>query len=442
VKFRRTSRGQPTAWGPAEPPATDQGHIGDPDEISEVSWRHMLAAFSVRPYAWYWSSQLLSGLGTWSQAIAQAWLVLELTHSESRAAVWIGTITMLQFLPLLAFAVVGGVLADRVPRRKLLIATQSASAIQALALAALVISGTVQLWEVGVLAFLLGTTNAFNNPAQQSFVPEIVGRRLVADAVALNSVQFSSARMIGGALGGVSVAFWGVSGTALVNAASFLPAIAVLTLIRPAYATIRQASTHTSVFSELRTGVEYALSTVPIRRVVLIFGVTSLFGLNWQVAALGAGSLLGALFVARDRRATERRLIAGGLALGAALVLIGSSHSYPVTLVLVAAGGVAGIMVSVTANTRLQLLVPDHLRGRVMGIYVLLMGGTTPIGAFLLGEISAHFGPAVGIVVFGVATLATVGFLAVFRRARGSIGPPAPSHAHAVGVDPPDAPPA
>lgn len=463
MKFRRTSRGQPTAWGPAEPPATDQGHIGDPDEISEVSWRHMLAAFSVRPYAWYWSSQLLSGLGTWSQAIAQAWLVLELTHSESRAAVWIGTITMLQFLPLLAFAVVGGVLADRVPRRKLLIATQSASAIQALALAALVISGTVQLWEVGVLAFLLGTTNAFNNPAQQSFVPEIVGRRLVADAVALNSVQFSSARMIGGALGGVSVAFWGVSGTALVNAASFLPAIAVLTLIRPAYATIRQASTHTSVFSELRTGVEYALSTVPIRRVVLIFGVTSLFGLNWQVAlplvarfmlhrqvtgfgdlmaALGAGSLLGALFVARDRRATERRLIAGGLALGAALVLIGSSHSYPVTLVLVAAGGVAGIMVSVTANTRLQLLVPDHLRGRVMGIYVLLMGGTTPIGAFLLGEISAHFGPAVGIVVFGVATLATVGFLAVFRRARGSIGPPAPSHAHAVGVDPPDAPPA
>ena len=250
-------------------------------------------------------------------------------------------------------------------------------------------------------------------------------------------MQFSSARMIGGALGGVAVATWGVSGTAFVNAISFLPAIAVLAVIRPAYATVRRPSARTSLMSELRAGVDYARSTVPIRRVVLIFGAASLFGLNWQVAlplvarfvlhrqvagfgelmaALGAGSLVGALLVARDRRATEGRLVVGGLALGSALVLIGFSQAYLATLLLVAAGGVAGIMVSVTANTRLQLLAPDHLRGRVMGIYVLLMGGTTPIGALLLGEISAHFGPQVGLVVFGAATITAVGFLGLRQR--------------------------
>lgn len=426
------------------------------DTAMAVSWRHMLIAFSVPQYAWYWASQFLSGLGTWSQAIAQAWLVVELTHSQSSAAVWLGVVTMLQYIPMLAFSTIGGVVADRVPRRKLLILTQGVAALQALALATLVWSGSTRLWELCILAFLLGTTNAFNAPTAQSFVPELVGRDLVANAVALNSVQFNSARMIGGALGGVFVATVGVAGTALLNAVSFLPAIAVLALIRPAHTVLRARADRGSVVGELRDGFAYALSNPAIRRVILIFGVASLFGLNWQVAlpliarylldrpvtafgdlmaALGAGSLVGAILLTRNRRATEYRLVAGGLALGGSLILLGVSQWYGLSLALVAIGGAAGITVSVTANTRLQLLVPDRLRGRVMGIYVLLMGGTTPIGAFLLGEISGHFGPRTGLIVFGAATAAAVGFFgmrhhAVARRS----GPPEPDAAPPAGV--------
>ena len=405
----------------------------------DVSWRQMVAALRVPAFSWYWSSQLLSGLGTWSQAVAQAWLVIELTHSQARAAVWLGTITMLQFLPLLAFATIGGVVADRVSRRKLLVATQSASAVQAIALAALVLTGAVRLWQVGLLAFALGTTNAFNNPAQQAFIPELVGRPLLADAVALNSVQFNSARMIGGALGGVAVAAWGVSGALVLNAASFLPAIVVLALIRPAHRMRRAGSSGEAVLSELRTGFRYVADTAPVRRVVLIFGVASLIGLNWQVvlplvarfvvhrqvtgfgelmAFFGAGSLVAAVLLARDRRASEHRLVAGGVALGVTLMLLGLSQWYAASLALVAAGGAASIVVSITANTRLQLLAPDRLRGRVMGIYVLLMGGTTPIGALLLGQVSGHFSPEVALVAFGATTAAAVGAIGAIHLRR------------------------
>jgi len=408
--------------------------------LTEVSWRSMVAALRVHAFAWYWAGELLSGIGTWSQAVAQAWLVLDLTHS----AVALGTITMLQFLPVLAFALVGGVIADRVDRRQLLVATQIALTAQAVTLGVLVAAHVVTLWEIGLLAVALGTTNALNNPAQQAFVPELVGRDLVADAVALNSVQFNAARMLGGAVGGLAIAAWGIEGALFLNAASFLPIVGVLAAIRPAHVAVRSGSSGRSGISELRQGLGYALRTTPVRRVVALFAVVGLLGFNWQVAvpllarfvlhrsvtgfgdlmaAIGAGSLLGAVALARDRRATEGRLTVGGVALGALLVALGLSRSYPVSLVLLGLAGVAGIVCSITANTRLQLLTPDHLRGRVMGIYVLLMGGTTPIGAFLLGELAGHLGTGVALVIFGATTVAAVGAIGL-RRARATPGGP------------------
>lgn len=169
---------------------------------NSVSWRAMLASFAIPGFRWYWLGQLLSGIGTWSQSIALAWLVLDLTHS----AVDLGTITMLQFLPILAFSLIGGVVADRFARRQLLIVTQIALTIEAVILGLLVSTHVVTLWEVGLIAVAVGTTNALNNPVQQAFVPELVGRELVADAVALNSVQFNAARMLGGAVGGLVIA--------------------------------------------------------------------------------------------------------------------------------------------------------------------------------------------------------------------------------------------
>lgn len=225
------------------------------------------------------------------------------------------------------------------------------------------------------------------------------------------------------------------------NAASFVPIVVVLLLIRPVNQLQRQAQRHASAFLELRQGLSYALATTSVRRVVILFGVIGLFGFNWQVAvplvarfvlhrqvtgfgdlmaALGAGSLIGAIVVVRNQRASELRLIVGGVALGLSLVALGLSHSYLLSLVILAIAGAVGVIASITANTRLQLLTPNHLRGRVMGIYVLLMGGTTPIGSFLLGEVAGHYGTGVAIVTFGVVTAGGVGLVGVLRR-RGDV---------------------
>ena len=389
------------------------------------SGRRLSPAFQVPAFRWYWGSQLISGVGTWAQSVAQSWLVLELTHS----AVMLGTVTMLQFLPLMLFPLIGGVIADRLPRRRMLIATQAAAMIQALLLGGLVATGTVQLWEVAVLAFMLGLTNAFNNPAAQAFVPELVGPSLVADAVAINSIQFNLARMVGGAVGGITVAWWGIPGALFLNAASYVPAIVVLALIRPLAVTVRRRPADGRLVHELADGLRYAVRTPSVRPVVALFGVVGLLGFNWSVAlpllavalhggvtgfgtlmsALGAGSLMAGVFVARNRRPSERRLAAGGLGLGALLALLGLTSWYGLSLALMVVAGFSGVVAAVTANTLLQLRTPDELRGRVMSIYVLLMGGTTPIGAFLLGTIAGGWGIQVGLVVFGGLTMLGIG---------------------------------
>ncbi|MDA8360189.1 MAG: MFS transporter [Actinomycetota bacterium] len=399
----------------------------------KVSWSTMLAALRVPAFAWYWSGQLLSGIGTWSQSIALSWLVLDLTHS----AVDLGTVTMLQFLPILVFALFGGVIADRLPRRQLLFVTQIALAAEAVALGLLVATHIVTLWEVGVISFLVGTTNALNNPAQQAFVPDLVGLDLVADAVALNSVQVNTARMLGGAVGGLAIAVSGIAGALFLNAVSFVPIVIVLWVIRPVSIVGHPKETHGSALAEVRQGLSYALATTSIRRVVVLFVIIGFFGFNWQVAvplvarfvlhrhatgfgdlmaALGAGSLVAAVAATRDQRASEGRLIIGGIALGATLVALGLSHSYPISLIVLGFAGFAGVVASITANTRLQILTPDRMRGRVMGIYILLMGGTTPIGSFLLGELADRFGTGTALVIFGVVTVGGIGIVATLRR--------------------------
>lgn len=395
--------------------------------------RPMGAAFAVPAYRWYWSSQLVSGFGTWAQAIAQSWLVLRLTGS----AFALGAVATLQFLPMLVFPLLGGVVADRIPRRRLLLATQTAALVQAVVLGALVWSGTVQYWEVGVLALLLGLTNAFGNPAQQALVPELVGRDLVGNAVALNSVQFNLARLVGGALGGLSVATFGIAATLFLNAVSYIPAIVVLAVIRPAYASA-VARVRTRVVGEMGDGLRYALGTPAIRRVLALFAVVGLLGFNWTVAvpllavslgagpagfgalmsALGIGSLVAGLILMRGHDATERVLALAGMGLGGALVLLGLSSWYGVSLGLLVAAGLVGITATVTANTRLQLLTPDLYRGRVMSLFVMLMGGTTPIGALLLGAIAQAWGIRVGLFIFGALTIVSLLAIVAFNRSR------------------------
>jgi MFS family permease len=419
--------------------------------------RSLPPAFTVTAYRWYWASQLVSGIGTWAQTLAQAWLVLQLTDNS---AVALGTITTLQFLPMLVFPLLGGVIADRLPRRRLLITTQAGAMVQAVVLGVLVVTGQVQYWEVGALALVLGLTNAFGMPAQQSLVPEIVGRELVGNAVALNSIQFNVARLLGGAVGGVLVAVLGVGPTLLLNAATFLPAIAVLVVIRPAHARppharegADPAAGPSRITTEIGAGLRYALGTRSIRRTLALFGVVGLLGFNWSVAvpllavalgagptglgalqaAFGVGSLAAGIALMRSRGATERRFLIGGFGLGAVLVALGLSPWYGVTIGLMLLGGLTGVTASVSANTRLQLLSTDAYRGRVMSLFTLLMGGTTPIGALLLGGIAEASGIQLGIVVFGTAVMLGLVLILVLDRAPetvGAVGPdldPVPS---------------
>lgn len=410
--------------------------------------RSMPPAFTVADYRWYWGSQLVSGIGTWAQTIAQAWLVLQLTDNS---AVALGTITTLQFLPMLVFPLLGGVVADRVPRRNLLIATQVGAMVQAVVLGALVLSGQAQFWEVGALALILGLTNAFGVPAQQSLVPEIVGRELVGNAVALNSIQFNVARLFGGAVGGVLVAVFGVGVTLLLNAATFLPAIAVLAVIRPAHARLprdREGADPTAgrsrITADIGAGLRYALGTPDIRRILALFGVVGLLGFNWSVAvplltvalgagptglgtlqaAFGVGSLAAGVALMRSRGATERRFLIGGFGLGAVLIALGLSPWYGVSVGLMLLGGLTGVTAAVSANTRLQLLSTDAYRGRVMSLFTLLMGGTTPIGALLLGGIAQGAGIQIGIIVFGSAVLLGLILILVLDRAPESAATP------------------
>jgi MFS family permease len=401
--------------------------------------RSLPPAFAVPAYRWYWGSQLASGIGTWAQTVAQAWLVLQLTNS----AIALGVITTLQFLPMLVFPLLSGVVADRLPRRQVLVVTQVGAMVQAIALGLLVWSGQVQFWQVGVLALALGLSNAFGNPAQQALVPELVGRELLGNAVALNSVQFNVARLLGGAVGGTLVGVLGVAATLFLNAATFLPAIAVLLAIRPAYARPPSAREGADpgarpqrITADIGAGLRYALGNRPIRRVLALFGVVGLLGFNWSVAtpllaytlgagpagfgamqaSLGAGSLLAGLVLMRTRVATERRFLVGAVTMGAVLILLGLSPWFGASLALMFFGGLGGVTASVTANTRLQLLSVDAYRGRVMSLFTLLIGGTSPVGSLLIGGIAQAAGIQTGVMVFGACLiLGLVLILAVDR---------------------------
>ena len=344
------------------------------------------------------------------QVVAQSWLVLEISHSSPTA---LGTITLLQFLPVTLLSLPAGVLVDRIGKRRLLIATQTAAMAQAAGLAALVALHGAQLWSVGVLAFVLGTINAINNPTQQAFVPELVPRSLVPDAVVLNSAQFNASRMVGSALGGVVVAAVGVSWTLLINVATFALPIAALLAMRARELLRSEPAAREGGLTELREGLRYALRTPSVLAVVSLLAVIGTLGFNWQVAApliarlvlhrgatgfgllltaIAAGSLAAAVALAFAREPSERRLAVTGAGLGICLVAIGLSSSYPLTIALMALAGLAGATFTISANSRLQLLSPGHLRGRIMSIYVLLFSGTTPIGGYVLGLVAARLG--------------------------------------------------
>ena len=404
----------------------------------------MLRVLRVRNFRLFWAGQLVSGTGTWMQTVAVAWLVLQISHSP----VTLASVTALQFLPMLLFALPAGALADRVDKRTLLLAAQTLALGQALLLGVLVTVSSPRVWQLALLAIALGVSNAINNPAQQAFVSELVGPEMVPQAVALNSAQFNAARMVGSALGGVAVAYLGVAAVFYLNAASFAATLAALLAMSTAQ--LHAATKRRAGPGAVREGLRYALHTPPVLFVLVTLAVVGTFGFNWPVAApliarevlnlhavgfgtlmgaFGAGALAAALVLAAVRGGSERRIVTAGALLALVLLLLGWSHSYPVSLGLMGLAGATGTVFTTTANSRLQLLVPDQLRGRVMSLFVLLMAGTTPIGTYLLGHVAAAWGVPASMTIFGAATIVGLSATIAYRTLTARRHPPAPASA-------------
>jgi len=438
----------------AEAPNDGAGAANDviaSSEASSVSGRDLrdiFVALRVRNFRLFWFGQLISLSGTWMQSIGQVWLVLTLTQSPFA----VGTVTTLQFLPITLLVLFGGVFADRVPKRRFLIGTQTAAMLQALALGLLVTTGLVRIWHIYVLALALGVNNAFDNPTRQAFVPEMVGKDLLTNAVPLNSTLFNAARIVGPAIGGITIATVGIDGTFYLNAASFIPVIIALLMMRPAEFFPAEKG-QGRMFAQLREGINFAFHTPEVLLILMVMAFVGTFGYNFSTAlpllakfvlhvgsvgfgvmtaVLGVGSLLAALAIAYTRRAGERQILLGGGVFSLLLILVGLSHWFALTLPLLVVLGFAAIIFSASANTRLQLLAPGHLRGRIMSLYVLLFAGTTPIGAFLLGNTAERIGVQKAVVLFGAISALGVGLSVLYRARHMSRG---------EGVDAPAAPP-
>lgn len=390
-------------------------------------------ALRTRNYRLFWFGQVISQMGTWMQRVAQAWLVLQLTDSPLA----LGTIATVQFSPVLAFSLFGGVLADWMPKRRLLVVTQAVMAVQALAFALLVSFDLITLPLIYLLAAVLGIASALDTPTRQAFVVEMVGPDDLANAVALNSTQFNTARIVGPAIGGVLVGTLGIAVCYWLNAVSFVAVIGGLLLMRPAELYPGRQAARGNILRQIMEGIRYAVTTPDAALVVLLVGVIGMLGYNFTVllplvaryvlhwgpagfgiltAAMGVGSLCAALAVAYGGRPSERTLLIGTSAFSALFFALGLSHWGAVTVPLLVALGGASIVFTSTANTRLQLITPPELRGRVMSIYSLLFMGTTPIGGLIIGVLAEQVGVQSTVAILAAGCGAGVIVAAIFAR--------------------------
>ncbi|HTO11015.1 MAG TPA: MFS transporter [Candidatus Binatia bacterium] len=384
-----------------------------------------LRAFAHRDFRLFWAGQLVSLIGTWMQSVAQSWLVLELTNSPFR----LGLVGTLQFAPVLLFSFFAGAMADRLPKRRLIITTQSVMCAQALLLAALVHRGHVQFWHVAVMAALYGLANTVDMPARQAFVAEIVGKESLRSAIALNSATFNSARVVGPALAGLVIARWGTALAFFFNGLSFLAVIAALSMLHTAG--LPRPRSGRSLRSEIGEGLAYARRTPRIALVMTLVLCVSAFFFNYNtlvpllardvlhqdahgfgllMTAVGLGAVAGA--VALASLGTERPpvivLVVSALVLGVASMTMSGVGHFGTAMALLVVMGFCGMLFMTGANTTVQLTVPDELRGRVMSLHTLMFAGMTPFGAFLVGSITQALGARAGFFVTGAGGLVSI----------------------------------
>ncbi len=375
-----------------------------------------------RNYQLYFGGQLISNIGTWMQTIAQGWVVYQLGHSE----LTLGLVAFASAIPTLLVSPWGGVVVDRVSRRKLLMATQSGAMVLAFILAALTFTNVVKEWHVIILAALLGVINAFDAPARQAFVPEMVGKKDLPNAIALNSMMFNSARVIGPAIAGVMLAVVGAAWCFTFNGISFLAVLTGLWLMKlPPHL---RAQHSTSPWQQMISGVKYAAGNREISGLILLSLAFSIFGVSyftilpafvekvlhqgaiaygWVNTASGLGAVTGALLLANQISNGRRGklLVITNILFPLILIAFSFTTLYPLSLVL-AYGLGAGFMVQFTTiNTLLQTRVDDNFRGRVMGLYTLTFFGFAPIGNLMIGALGEKMGLSFAMTLFAICSL-------------------------------------
>jgi MFS family permease len=395
------------------------------------------AAFRHRNYRLYFSGQLISVTGTWIQSLAQSWLILSLTSSP----LMLGLISVCQFAPVLILGLIGGVAADRFPKRTMLVVTQSMFGIVSATIAILIWTGTIQLWHVFALALLLGVVNAFDMPTRQAFVVEMVGPDDLTNAIALNSSLFNAARIIGPAVAGVLLATVGTAACFAIDAVSYVAVIGGMLLMRLQDRPLAMSGSH---LERLREGVSFVRRTPAIYLPTLLIGLVAAFGMNFNVwvpllakqdlgvgaggfgilmSSLGVGSLTGALSIAFVRRLPPwGAVLATAFALGLLEVLLALGvELFPILILMAILAGLGFSMTttSAMANTRIQATSPDALRGRVMSVYTTVFTGTSPFGALLAAGIANGIGAPGSLAICGAATVGSVALIAVLGHVAG-----------------------
>ena len=421
--------GPPAGGAPPPPPGGPRGG----------RLRRGFAALEHRNYRLYWYGQVVSLVGTWMQSVSQPWLVLLLGGSPLE----LGTVLALQFAPAMVLAPLGGVLADRIDKRRALMATQAAAMIQATVLFTLTFTGVVQIWHIMVLAGVLGLISAVDMPVRQSFAAELVPPRDLVNAIALNSASFNAARVLGPAVAGLALAFFGPAFNFGLNAVSYLAVLLGLWLIDGSKLNrlVRPAQ-YASVRSSLAEGISYAARTPNVLWPLVLLGGMATFAMNFQTllplyarntlgfgadgygalfASMGAGSLIGSLSLAftSGRRPMLRLILLGGLAFLILELLLGLTRAPVASFILIPLIGLSSMLMVNTINVTIQNTVSNELRGRVMSLYVTVFAGSAPIGGFFAGGLAEIWDAPTAFIVGSLLASTILGLVAwqLVRRA-------------------------
>jgi MFS family permease len=399
-------------------------------QSKEMKLPATLRALQYRNFQLFFSGQLISLIGTWMQNVAQAWLVYRLTGSS----ILLGAIGFSSQIPVFLFSPLGGIVADRRSRHRVVIATQSASMLLAVALAGLTLTHTIKIWHIFALSALLGVVNAFDIPARQAFIVEMVGKADLMNAIALNSSMFNASRVVGPAVAGILVASIGEGWCFFANAVSYIAVLIGLFLMRVERR--RAAPPEGSPLAHIAEGFRWVTQNPPVHALLILLGVVSLTGmpyavlmpifadrilhggaaaLGWLMGASGVGALCGALLLAsrRDLKGLGKWVAVSAAGFGIGLVAFGLSTSFWLSAVLLVPVGFAVMIENGSSNTLIQSMVPDRLRGRVMSVYSMMFMGMAPLGSLLAGVAANHIGAQWTVAVGGIVCAAAAAIFAV-----------------------------